>query len=34
MIIVTFMKAIRDICFETAELRRTLAKRYPRALMD
>jgi hypothetical protein len=34
MIIVTLMKAIRDICVETAELRRALAKRYPHALID
>jgi len=34
MIIVTLMKAIREICIETVELRRMLAKRYPRALMD
>jgi hypothetical protein len=34
MIIVTLMKAIRDICVETAELRRALAKRYPGAQID
>jgi hypothetical protein len=34
MIIVTLMKAIRDIYVETVELRRELAKRYPRVLMD
>ena len=34
MIIVTLMKAIRDIYAEAVELRRELAKRYPRVLMD
>jgi len=34
MIIVTLMKAIRDVYLEAVELRRELAKRYPRALEE
>jgi hypothetical protein len=34
MIIVTMMKAVRDIWIETIELRRMLAKRYPMVLND
>jgi len=34
MIIVALMKAVRDICIETMELRRMLAKRYPTARND
>ena len=29
MIFIMFMKAAREICTETMELRRALAKRYP-----
>jgi hypothetical protein len=29
MLIITIMKAFRDVWVETFELRRTLAKRYP-----
>ncbi len=34
MIIVTLMKAIRDIYVEAVELRRELAKRYPGVLAE
>ncbi len=34
MIIITAMKAIRDIWAETFELRRELAKRYPGVLAE
>lgn len=34
MIIVTLMKAIRDVYLDAMELRRQLAKRYPRVLED
>lgn len=34
MIIITAMKAFREIWVETLKLRRELAKRYPSALAD
>lgn len=34
MIIVAFMKAVREVVVESLELRRKLAKRYPYALND
>jgi hypothetical protein len=34
MILITVLRAVRDICAETARLRRELARRYPDVASD